>query len=61
MNEYSFKKTLLKGVKYFIIFGIPFLVNQFIFAYPEWAQLTLGSILVMIANWGKNWAGLRWL
>ena len=61
MNNYSFKKTILKGIKYFVIFAIPFLVDQFIVVYPQWAQLTLGSILVMIANAGKNWAGIKYL
>lgn len=59
--KYSFKITILKGAKYFVIFGIPFLVNQFVITYPEWAQLTIGSLLVMLANWGKNWAGVKWL
>lgn len=61
MNTYSFKKTFWKMVKYFIIFIIPFLVDQFIVAYPEIAQISIGALLVGIVNWGKNWAGLRWL
>lgn len=57
--DYSYKITLVKGLKYFVIFLLPFLVDQFIVAYPQWAQLTLGSGLVMLVNFGKNWAGLR--
>ena len=59
--NYSFKKTLYKGLKYLIIFGLPFLVDQFIVAYPEWAQLTVGGGVVMLANWGKHWAQIKWL
>jgi len=61
MNPYSFKKTLFKVVKYFIIFIIPFLVNQFIVQFPELAQITVGALLVGIANWSKHWADIRWL
>jgi len=51
--NYSFKKTLLKGIKYFVIFLLPVLVDKLIVAYPAIAQLTLGGILVMIVNWLK--------
>ena len=59
--KYSFKITLIKIVKYFIIFIIPFLVDQFIVQYPQLAQITIGALLVGIVNWSKNWAGVRWL
>jgi len=59
--NYSFKITLVKIVKYFVIFIIPFLVDQFVFQYPQLAQITIGALLVGIANWGKVWAGIRWL
>jgi len=61
MNNYSFKKTLVKIVKYFVIFIIPFLVDQFIVQYPQLAQITIGALLVGLANFGKNWAGIKWL
>jgi hypothetical protein len=53
MKEYSFKITLIKGAKYFCIFLLPLLVDKFIISYPEIAQLTVGGILVMIANYAK--------
>lgn len=76
--QYSFKITLKKGIKYLLMFGIPFAVYQFIVLFPDlanmnlidiikavvpdvWLKLTVGAGLVMLANWGKNWAGVKWL
>jgi len=59
MKNYSFKLTLLKGLKYFVIFLLPVLVDQFVIAYPVVAQLSIGGLLVMGTNWLKNHAGLR--
>ena len=53
METYSFKKTLGKGLKYIIIFALPLAVDQLIVAYPDWAQLTLGGVLVMVVNFLK--------
>jgi len=50
---------LLKGVKYFILFALPWLVDQFIVSYPAVAQLTIGGLLVMLANFLKLKAGVR--
>lgn len=50
---FSFSKMFWKGVKYFVVFALPALVNAFIVSYPEWAQLTLGGLLVMFVNWLK--------
>ena len=61
MNNYSFKKTLLKGAKYLIIFALPVLVDRFIVSYPEIAQLSVGGILVMLCNWLKVKVGVRGL
>ena len=51
--EYSFKKGLQKGVVAFVLFLLPFLIDQFIVQCPELAQLTIGSVLVMGANFLK--------
>ena len=53
METYSLKKTLGKGLKYAIIFAFPLAVDQLIVAYPDWAQLTLGGVLVMLLNFLK--------
>ena len=59
MPEFSYKQNLLKGVKYLVIFILPFLVDQFIVSYPQVAQLTVGAILVMGVNLLKVRSGLR--
>jgi len=51
--EYSFKKGAYKIVKYFLIFLLPFLVDQFIVSYPAIAQITIGALLVGIVNFLK--------
>lgn len=56
--KYSIKTTLLKMVKYFVAFLLPVLVDQFIVAYPQIAQLTVGTIILGILNWLKSKAGL---
>ena len=50
---YSFKTGLLKALKYFVLFGLPIVVDKLIVAYPDWAQLPLGGLLVLGANWLK--------
>jgi len=51
--KYSLKIGLLKALKYIAIFALPILVNQFVVAYPQLAQLTVGGILVMLTNYLK--------
>ena len=51
--EYSFKKSLGKGAKYLIIFILPVVADKMILNYPEWAQLSLGGVLVMVVNYLK--------
>jgi len=52
-KRYSFKKGLGKMIKSFVFFAIPVLIDQFIVYYPQIAQLTVGAILVGIANYLK--------
>ena len=52
-EKYSFKIGFLKGLKYFAIFVLPLFVDKFIIAFPELAQVSLGSALVMVANYFK--------
>lgn len=59
--NYNWKLTAKKIAKYFIIFAIPWAVDQFIVSYPGLAQITLGALLVGLANWGKHWAGIKGL
>lgn len=48
--QLSYKITLQKGIKYFIAFILPFAVDQFIFAMPDIANLTIGTCLLMLVN-----------
>jgi len=57
--KYSFKKTVIKVVKYFVIFIIPFLVDKWIIAYPELAQISVGALLVGIVNFLKIKCGFK--
>lgn len=59
MHGYSFKRTVRKGIKYFVIFLLPILIDRLIMNYPQIAQLTVGAILVMIMNWLKVRIGIR--
>jgi len=59
--KYSIKKGLLKLVKYFLIFLLPLLVSKFIIAFPDIAQISVGALLVGIANWLKVKVGVRGL
>jgi hypothetical protein len=57
--EFSYKITLQKGIKYFVIFAFPFLVDQFILTMPDIANLTIGACLLMLVNMLKVKYGLR--
>lgn len=59
MPKYNWKITAQKGLKYLILFGIPALINWVIVEYPQYMQLTLGGVLVMLANYLKVRIGLR--
>lgn len=49
LQKYSFGKGLWKGVLSFILFAIPVVIGQF----PEFFNLTIGSALVILANYIK--------
>ena len=51
--EYSFVQGLVKACKYIVIFGLPVLVDRFVVAYPGYAQLTVGGLLVLLVNFIK--------
>lgn len=51
---YNWKITLWKGIKYGCFYGIPFLVASFINLYPEYAAMTVGSLLTMGVNYMKH-------
>lgn len=47
--EYSWKKGLMKALVSVVLVGLPMVVNMF----PEWMNLTIGGLLVMLLNWVK--------
>ena len=49
MKEYSFKKGLGKAVVALVLFAIPFFISNF----PEWANLSIGTVLMLAYNWLK--------
>ena len=57
--EFSYKTTLQKGVKYFAVFALPFLVDTFILSMPDLANISIGAALLMIVNVLKAKYGLR--
>ncbi|KKL55450.1 hypothetical protein LCGC14_2255300 [marine sediment metagenome] len=57
--NYSYAKTLKKGIKYFVLFGLPWLVSVFIKEMPEIANISIGGLLVMATNWLKNKYGVK--
>lgn len=59
--KYNWKLTVWKGVKVFILFILPWLVDQFIVAMPEVANITIGTLLVMLCNFLKMKAGVKFL
>ena len=59
MVKFSWGQNISKGIKYLVIFVIPVLVDRFIVAYPEWSELPLGALLVMLVNYLKIKQGFR--
>lgn len=57
--DYSLKQGVAKALKYVVIFLLPQLVDWFVVAYPEWAQLTVGGLLVWLVNLLKVRFGAR--
>ena len=57
--KFQIKKMVFKGAKYTAIFILPILIDRFIVSYPEYAQLTLGGVLVMLSNYAKIKLGVK--
>lgn len=50
MAKNEVKRNVVKAVKAGVLFAVPALVSAFVVAFPGWAQLTLGAVLVGIAD-----------
>ena len=49
-DTFSWKKTILKMVKFAVIIVIPWLVNAFLVSFPEWGQATVATVLYGLVN-----------
>ncbi len=54
MGKYEWKITLKKGVLGALAYGAPALIEAVLRGNPTWASVTVGSLLVMVANWLKH-------
>ena len=52
---------LFKGVKVLVVFGLPFLVEQFVTNFPAWANLSVSTVLYMVLNFLKVKVGVKYL
>lgn len=48
--QLDYKTTLQKGIKYFVIFALPFIVDQFIVTMPDIANISIGAGLLTLVN-----------
>jgi len=53
-DEYNWRITLWKGVQYALFFGVPTLIEYVLMGNPSWASMTVGGLLVMLANYLKH-------
>ena len=51
MQEYSFSKGLIKSVVAVLLVGLPVVVGVL---PSEWANLTIGGLLVLVVNFLKT-------
>ena len=54
IKMYSWKKSVWKGIKQILIFGIPYLAAWLVQFHPEVSSLTIGTILNIVFNYLKN-------
>jgi len=51
--KYSIKKGIIKGLKYFVIFLIPVIIDKVAISFPVFWQMTTGGVIVIIYNYLK--------
>ncbi len=52
-KKYSIKRTIVKAVKYLVIFVVPALFNHFAGLYPDYWNLPIGAVIVAVWNFIK--------
>lgn len=58
-NKYKLGIGVMKFIKYFVVLGIVAMVQYFTGNYPQWADVTVGALLLSIANYLKVRWGVR--
>lgn len=53
-NGYEPKKTIWKGIRAALAFGLPLLLAWIVDFHPGISALTVGSIIEMVINWAKH-------
>jgi hypothetical protein len=59
MENYSFGKSIIKGIKNPIIIFIGIAIAGFFDLYPKWAGLTLGGLLTIFYDWLKHYLDVK--
>ena len=54
-SKYSLQTTIWKGIKYVLIFGVPYVIATWIELNPEISSLTVGFVLTAAINFIKNY------
>jgi len=52
--KYSFLKSLLKAVKYPLLIMLGLLIAGFISEYPDYANMSVGALLILIYDFLKH-------
>ena len=60
MQDFSYKQMIVKGIKYFTIFGLSAIVTSFVSTSP-FANITVGAVAVMFVNWLKVKVGVNFV
>lgn len=53
-KKYEWKITVKKAAKYLLMFGIPTVLERLVEMFPEYSGITVGAVIVAIANYMKN-------
>jgi len=53
-EPYSILKTIIKGAKTALVYGIPLLLAGLTQWDPAITSITIGTLLLMIGNWAKR-------
>lgn len=55
----SFWKSILKGVRNFVLYGIAYVLIGLMAVHPTWESLTLGTIFNVVYHWINDATGSK--